>query len=250
MRFAFEVKIFGKRFGKRDIGDGVVISQIAERRLQRVGVVVGFDNYIGILFVGQRFDFFIYISVDGVKVEIRVVATGNIIAMGDRIDVNYYRSVSAFSQLDGNLIDCVKFYYYYKIFYAYVGIAYVVYGKLRRVVVDGVFLGVVLRYFAQFVVIYCVNDDRFGERVVVVYVVVYRVVGNVVVVFDNVVNYYVVKLEFVKFNVARRICRTRSEYLLFVVKVFINKRVGGAEVDYFRFVFRCVETYADFYFIS
>lgn len=175
---------------------------------------------------------------------------GNIIVMGDRIDVNYYRSVSVFSQLDGNLIDCVKFYYYYKIFYVYVGIVYVVYGKLCWVVVDGVFLGVVLWYFVQFVVIYCVNDDCFGEWVVVVYVVVYCVVGNVVVVFDNVVNYYVVKLEFVKFNVVWCICWMWSEYLLFVVKVFINKWVGGVEVDYFCFVFWCVEMYVDFYFIS
>lgn len=31
MCFVFEVKIFGKWFGKCDIGDGVVISQIVER---------------------------------------------------------------------------------------------------------------------------------------------------------------------------------------------------------------------------
>lgn len=58
------------------------------------------------------------------------------------------------------------------------------------------------------------------------------------------------KLEFAKLNAARRICRTRSEHLPFAVKVFINKRAGGAEVDHFRSVFRCAETHADLHFIS
>ncbi len=46
----------------------------------RVGVAAGFDNHIGTLLAGQRFDLFTYISADGVKAEIRAVATGNITA--------------------------------------------------------------------------------------------------------------------------------------------------------------------------
>lgn len=95
---------------------------------------------------------------------------GNIIVMGDRIDVNYYRSVSVFSQLDGNLIDCVKFYYYYKIFYVYVGIVYVVYGKLCWVVVDGVFWKNAVCYdLVQFVMSgVCDVNVCVGDFVVVV----------------------------------------------------------------------------------
>lgn len=115
MGFASEVKTFGKRFGKRDIGDGAAIGQTAECRLQRVGIATGFDNHIGTLLAGQRFDLFTYVSANGVKTEIRTVATGNITAMGDRLDANYHRCASAFRQLDGNLTDRAKPDHHHKI---------------------------------------------------------------------------------------------------------------------------------------
>ena len=250
MRFASEVKTFSKWFGKRDIRDGAAISKAAQRRLQRVGVTAGFDNHIGTLLAGQRFDLFAYVSANGVKAEIRTVATGNITAMGDRIDANYHRCASAFRQLDGNLTDRAKPYHHDKIPYAYVGIAHAAHGKLRRVVTDGVFPGAALRHFAQLVVIHCVNDDRLGERAVAAYAVAHRVVGNVAAALDNVANHHVAKLEFAKLNAARRICRTRGEHLPLAVKVFIDKRAGGTEVDHFRSVFRCAETHADLHFIG
>ncbi|STH73454.1 Uncharacterised protein [Escherichia coli] len=68
--------------GKRDIRDGAAISKATQRRLQRVGVTAGFDNHIGTLLAGQRFDLFSYVSANGVKAEISTVATGNITAIG------------------------------------------------------------------------------------------------------------------------------------------------------------------------
>ena len=250
MGFASEVKTFGKRFGKRNIRDGAAISQAAERRLQRVGVTAGFDNHIGTLLAGQRFDLFSYVSANGVKAEISTVATGNITAIGDRIDANHHRRASAFRQLDGYLTNRAKPYHHHKITHAHVGIAHAAHGKLRRVVTNGVFPRAAFRHFAQLVVIHRVNDDRLGERAVAAYAVAHRVVGNVAAALDNVANHHVAKLEFAKLNAARRICRTRSEHLPFAVKVFIDKRAGGAEVDHFRSVFRCAETHADFHFIG
>ncbi len=250
MRFASEVKTFGKRFGKRDIRDGAAICQAAKRRLQRVGVTAGFDNHIGTLLAGQRFDLFAYVSANRVKAEIRTVSTSNITTMGNRIDANYNRCASAFRQLDGNLTDRAKPYHHDKIPYAHVGIAHAAHGKLRRVVADGVFPRTALRHFAQLVVIHRVNDDRFGKRAVAAYAVAHRVVGNVAAALDNVANHHVAKLEFAKLNAAWRICRTRGEHLPFAVKVFIDKRAGGAEVDHFRSVFRCAETHADLNFIG
>ena len=218
--------------------------------MQRVGIAAGFDNHIGTLLAGQRFDLFAYVSTNGVKAEIRAVATGNITAMGDRIDANHHRRASAFRQLNGNLTNRAKPYHHNKITHAHVGIAHAAHGKLRRVVTNGVFPGAALRHFAQLVVIHRVNDDRLGERAVAAYAVAHRVVGNVAAALDNVANHHVAKLEFAKLNAARRICRTRSEHLPFAVKVFIDKRAGGAEVDHFRSVFRCAETHADFHFIG
>ncbi len=91
-----------------------------------------------------------------------------------------------------------------------------------------------MRHFAQLVVIHCVNDDRLGERAVAAYAVAHRVVGNVAAALDNVANHHVAKLEFAKLNTARRICRTRGEHLPFAIKVVINKRAGGAEINHFR----------------
>ncbi len=250
MRFASEVKTFSKWFGKRDIGDGAAVGQTAERRLQRVGVAAGFDNHIGTLLAGQRFDLFTYVSANGVKTEIRTVATGNITAMSDRIDTNHHRRASAFCQLNGNLTNRAKPYHHHKIAHAHVGIAHAAHGKLRRVVTDGVFPGAALRHFAQLVVIHCVNDDRLGERAVAAYAVAHRVVVNVAAALDNVANHHVAKLELAKLNAARRICRTRAEHLPFTVKVFIDKRTGSAEIDHFRPVLRSAETHADLHFIG
>src|SRR5699024_1089527 len=184
MGFASEVKTFGKRFGKRNIRDGAAISQAAERRLQRVGVTAGFDNHIGTLLAGQRFDLFSYVSANGVKAEISTVATGNITAIGDRIDANHHRRASAFRQLDGYLTNRAKPYHHHKITHAHVGIAHAAHGKLRRVVTNGVFPRAALRHFAQLVVIHRVNDDRLGERAVAAYAVAHRVVGNVAAALD------------------------------------------------------------------
>ncbi|CAD5559508.1 Uncharacterised protein [Escherichia coli] len=107
-----------------------------------------------------------------------------------------------------------------------------------------------MRHFAQLVVIHRVNDDRFGKRAVAAYAVAHRVVGNLAAALDNVANHHVAKLELAKLNAARRICRTRGEHLPFAIKVVINKRAGGAEINHFRPVFRRAESHADLHFIG